>query len=248
MYILNMFFIQRVFFLELWNDSKLVSKSRMEDASKDLLIEIDKILQQNEISMKHIHRVHSLSGPGSFSSIRIAYSTIIALQKVFNHIQYASFYLNDLIKNPNNLLIQLNKNIFILFQDEWKVIFKKQLDQNVTYQTIAENIEQNITKNTNQNIGREGQHISESSDKAISSNQTILNSSYNANINNNDNKYHIIHNIGERMVNQGEQIYGKNYNNQINSQNSDITNKINAPSDAIKKPLYVHMPVIMQEK
>lgn len=154
MYNLNLFFIQREFFVELWNDEVLLDKTRTENASKDLLDHIGNLLKKHNLLMQDIARFNSLSGPGSFSSIRIAYSTLSALRRVFANVQYSSYYVedlfnndefyNDMIRSANNadavynLLIRLNKNIFLVFDKSWEVKFRKDLDKRIEYRMLYE--------------------------------------------------------------------------------------------------------------
>ncbi len=138
MHSLTMFFLQRKFFLSLWNNDKLLHKSIFEDASKLLLSEIDKLLDKEGLKMTDLKNFYSISGPGSFSSIRVAYSTLLATKKVFSNLNCASYYVNELISD-DNIILKLNNNIYLVCENEkWNTVLKKDLDLKKNYVALEE--------------------------------------------------------------------------------------------------------------
>ncbi|QEK37958.1 hypothetical protein FZC35_00995 [Candidatus Cytomitobacter indipagum] len=135
---MNIFFIQREFFIELWHGSDFTGKMHVKTPSNNLLECIGILLKRHDLSMNDLSHFNSISGPGSFSSIRIAYSTLSALKRVFLHINFSSHNMEDLLDNPKNLLIRLNRNIFLVFDNKWEVKFRKELDIDQEYKMIYE--------------------------------------------------------------------------------------------------------------
>ncbi|USO00473.1 MAG: hypothetical protein H6845_01445 [Alphaproteobacteria bacterium] len=136
---LVIFFLGRDFFIELYKYDQLIDRVEFDDASKNLIVRIGDILNSNSITINDLHRVISVSGPGSFSSIRIVCSTLHALKRVFKNMKCSTCYLNELIVDASNLLIRLNNSMFLLFDNgKWVTILEQNLDLSKTYKVFEE--------------------------------------------------------------------------------------------------------------
>ncbi len=140
---LTLFFLQRTFFLELWSENKVLCKSVVEDHTK-LLTAIDDLLALHSLKLENLKRFYSIAGPGSFSSLRIVYGTLSAVKQVFPSMQCGSFALEELCEGT--VLVKLNKNIYLIYDGDWKTVFACDLDKNKTYTTLEnyDNLKQNI--------------------------------------------------------------------------------------------------------
>ena len=118
MYSLIIYFINRKIILELWNGNK-ISQADTINGAKDLILLVNRLLEQNGLTLTHVTKIGLLNGPGSFTSIRIVIGTVLGLSSR-RDIQIYPFRLDELISGE--ICLEIGRNLYYVYSGEWNIV------------------------------------------------------------------------------------------------------------------------------
>ncbi|QEK38926.1 hypothetical protein [Candidatus Nesciobacter abundans] len=149
MYSIVLFYINKDFVIEIFlNHTKKYSK-KISNARTNLVQEISNALQEEKITLSEINRISFLRGPGSFSSIRIAFATVMAIKTSHPNIICNNVSVDEIIPSP--IIIKLNKATILHYFENWQVKKNEELNKDITYNSMDKN--DTFKTNVIENIG-----------------------------------------------------------------------------------------------
>jgi tRNA A37 threonylcarbamoyladenosine modification protein TsaB len=131
-FVITISFNKREFEVALWENSVAVQIVSSHNASKNLVLCIDQVLNKANISMNNIKKVAFLSGPGSFTSSRIVCATCLGMKLVYDNIVYVPTLVNEAIDSLPGyedcvILMRCNTQLWHVYTKEWQLINEKDL-------------------------------------------------------------------------------------------------------------------------
>lgn len=138
-------FVERRFYFSLFDNTQLLYKSSFEDASNNMTSAIERGLYNINIAIKDIQKVAFLTGPGSFTSIRLCIATVLAIQSVYPDKIYLPMTLDEMsyIKSVP-IVTRCTKDLHHVFIDEWKLMNADQICNKTEKYTSDNDLKLNI--------------------------------------------------------------------------------------------------------
>lgn len=126
-YLLTITFLKRDFKITLWKDSLEVAHKVSNNASKNLILSIDSLLRENEVSLAMITKIGFLSGPGSFTSARILCATCFGIKTAYPDIIIVPILINEAMHvmkdyEKTAILLRCNKHVWHVYQSDWEIV------------------------------------------------------------------------------------------------------------------------------
>ena len=125
MFIIAISFNRREYQIVLYKNLVYVDKVTSSNASKNLMLCIDSILERNSLTLDDVSKVGFLSGPGSFTSARILCATCLGLKLTYDKVLFVPVLINEAIHSVENcaIVMQCNMLMWHLFIDnQWKLV------------------------------------------------------------------------------------------------------------------------------
>lgn len=152
-YIIAIAFYNRVFQMGLWHNEECIDLVEFNNGTKDLILNMEQMLNRHKLQLQQIAKLGFISGPGSFTSSRVVCAVCAGLQTVIDSLLIVPVRLDEAINEIQALsdghrlyiAVPYNKDTTHFFNGtNWNILNNNELIQLEFKQYTAKEIMQQI--------------------------------------------------------------------------------------------------------